>query len=231
VKPELKDRLEVVLKPAAALADTVIELADKEIVKASPITYPSAEYFRRYTEAIDAQFKLNETVLELLNDELLAKMAELRGRQLTYSWISLGLAVIGTLLGVVISRSVTRPVGHLMGVMQRLTEGDNEARAKLDSPDEIGQLARRFDGMVDEREAASAKIGRENEQLNASVLNLLQAVAQLAQKNLTVSVPVAEDITGMRLRQFLLYGLEAVRGEWSLVTMAWNIRRMAVLKG
>jgi transposase len=36
---------------------------------------------------------------------------------------------------------------------------------------------------------------------------------------------------GMRFRQFLLRGIEAVRGEWSLVTMAWNIRRMAVLKG
>ena len=37
--------------------------------------------------------------------------------------------------------------------------------------------------------------------------------------------------TVMRFRQFLLRGLEAVRGEWSLVTMAWNIRRMAVLRG
>ena len=35
----------------------------------------------------------------------------------------------------------------------------------------------------------------------------------------------------MRFRQFLLRGLEAVSGEWSLVTMAWNIRRMAVLRG
>lgn len=35
----------------------------------------------------------------------------------------------------------------------------------------------------------------------------------------------------MRFRQFLLRGLDAVRGEWSLVTMAWNIRRMAVLRG
>ena len=34
----------------------------------------------------------------------------------------------------------------------------------------------------------------------------------------------------MRFRQFLLRGLAAVRGEWSLVTMAWNIRRMAVLR-
>jgi len=35
----------------------------------------------------------------------------------------------------------------------------------------------------------------------------------------------------MGFRQFLLRGLEAVQGEWSLVTMAWNIRRMAVLSG
>ncbi len=31
-------------------------------------------------------------------------------------------------------------------------------------------------------------------------------------------------------RQFLLRGLENVRGEWSLVTMAWNMKRMFVLK-
>ena len=35
----------------------------------------------------------------------------------------------------------------------------------------------------------------------------------------------------MGFRQFLLRGLEAVSGEWSRVTMAWNIRRMAVLRG
>ena len=30
-------------------------------------------------------------------------------------------------------------------------------------------------------------------------------------------------------RQFLLRGLDSVRGEWSLVTMAWNLKRMFVL--
>ncbi len=33
----------------------------------------------------------------------------------------------------------------------------------------------------------------------------------------------------MRFRQFLLRGLATVRGGWTLVTMAWNIKRMAVL--
>ena len=34
-----------------------------------------------------------------------------------------------------------------------------------------------------------------------------------------------------RFRQFLLRGLAGVRGEWTLVTMAWNIKRMPILAG
>jgi hypothetical protein len=30
-------------------------------------------------------------------------------------------------------------------------------------------------------------------------------------------------------RQFPLRGLDSVRGEWSLVTMAWNLKRMFIL--
>jgi hypothetical protein len=30
-------------------------------------------------------------------------------------------------------------------------------------------------------------------------------------------------------RQFLLRGRDHVRGEWNLVTMAWNLKRMFVL--
>ena len=35
----------------------------------------------------------------------------------------------------------------------------------------------------------------------------------------------------MRFRQFLLRGLNSVRGEWNLVTMAWNIKRMEIMAG
>ena len=37
--------------------------------------------------------------------------------------------------------------------------------------------------------------------------------------------------SALGFRQFLLRGLDKVRGEWSLVTMAWNIKRMFVLAG
>jgi len=36
---------------------------------------------------------------------------------------------------------------------------------------------------------------------------------------------------GMGFRQFLLRGLRAVQGEWALVCIGWNLRRLFVLKG
>jgi hypothetical protein len=35
----------------------------------------------------------------------------------------------------------------------------------------------------------------------------------------------------MGFRQFLLRGFESAKGEWNLVTMSWNIRRMFALGG
>ncbi|MFZ6722198.1 methyl-accepting chemotaxis protein [Undibacterium sp. Ji49W] len=94
------------------------------------------------------------------------------------------------------TRSITRPVSHLVAVMQKLTQGDATVRARSNHPDEIGKLSRQFDKMVDEREASRKTIEEENEKLNESVLVLLQAVAQLASKDLTVKVPVSADVTG-----------------------------------
>jgi methyl-accepting chemotaxis protein len=109
-------------------------------------------------------------------------------------------AVLSILLTVAVAflmtRSITKPVSHLVSVMQKMTLGDAHVRANSNQPDEIGKLSRQFDKMVDEREASRLAIEKENEQLNDSVLLLLQAVAQLANKDLTVRVPVSGDVTG-----------------------------------
>lgn len=47
----------------------------------------------------------------------------------------------------------------------------------------------------------------------------------------TTSEPVFGVIKhAMRFRQFLLRGLKAVNGEWTLVSIAWNLRRMHTLR-
>lgn len=62
-------------------------------------------------------------------------------------------------------------------------------------------------------------------------LKTLQGRALYALRKQTVEPVFGIIKSVMGFRQFLLRGLAAVRGEWSLVTMAWNIKRMAVMAG
>lgn len=96
----------------------------------------------------------------------------------------------------ILSRGMTRSLHQLLDTIGKLARGDSEARVHLETKDELGELGNAFDTMMDERVTLQRKIERENEQLNNSVMSLLKAVAQLSRKDLTVKVPVAEDVTG-----------------------------------
>ena len=95
-----------------------------------------------------------------------------------------------------LSSGISRSLHQLLDTIGKLARGDSEARVHLETKDELGELGNAFDQMMDERVALQRNIEKENEQLNNSVLSLLQAVAQLSRKDLTVRVPVAEDVTG-----------------------------------
>lgn len=60
-------------------------------------------------------------------------------------------------------------------------------------------------------------------------LKTIQGRALYALRKQTVEPVFGIIKSVMRFRQFLLRGLAAVQGEWTLVTMAWNIKRMAVM--
>ena len=62
-------------------------------------------------------------------------------------------------------------------------------------------------------------------------LATLEGRSRYAQRKCTVEPVFGIIKQTMRFRQFLLRGLAKVKGEWNLVCMAWNIKRMAVLSG
>ncbi len=106
--------------------------------------------------------------------------------------VSLLTATLLVLLILRMRRSLTR----LQDTVQKVSEGDLSARTRLDTQDELGMLGAAFDKLLDERMATLAAVEKENEQLNESIIALMMAVSQLSQKDLTVRVPVAEDVTG-----------------------------------
>ena len=103
-------------------------------------------------------------------------------------------AVFG--LGSAMYRAIMSPINQLTGTIRQVSEGNYSARTGLAGDDELSELGQAFDQMLDERVNSLVTVEQENEQLNDSIINLLQAVSQLSQRDLTVRVPVTEDMTG-----------------------------------
>ncbi|MCK5122368.1 MAG: methyl-accepting chemotaxis protein, partial [Methylococcales bacterium] len=95
-----------------------------------------------------------------------------------------------------IARAIVAPVSDLQHTVTKVARGDLDARANIDSHDEIGNLANAFDSLLNERVASLAKSESDHKLLNTSIIDLLRAVSALSQKDLTVKIPVAENMTG-----------------------------------
>lgn len=134
---------------------------------------------------------------EIDEDEAFLSVAKLRNQIGVWSvGVALALLLVGLLIGFSLIRSVTRPLGQLQATVGRVSSGDYDARALITGSDELGQLGSALNDLLDERLARLAQIEKENEQLNNSIVDLLQAVAKLARRDLTIQATVTEDVTG-----------------------------------
>lgn len=101
-----------------------------------------------------------------------------------------------TILGYLIYRSIGNQLGKLNSTIREISAGDLNARVELGGRSELAELGQAFDGMVEDRISTQRKINAEHQQLNESVFTLLEAVADLSERNLTVRAKVTEDATG-----------------------------------
>jgi methyl-accepting chemotaxis protein len=110
--------------------------------------------------------------------------------------VAVGVLLVVGLLMTLFLRRFMQPITRLHGTVTAVARGETAARSKLTQPDEIGELGRAFDNLLDERIAQLEKAQKENETLNNSVIALLQTVFQLSNKDLTVRADVTEDVIG-----------------------------------
>nr|CAA6799715.1 MAG: Methyl-accepting chemotaxis protein [uncultured Thiotrichaceae bacterium] len=104
--------------------------------------------------------------------------------------------LLAVLMGWLIYRSISTQVGKLTSTIRDISAGDLNARVELEGKNELVELGDAFNGMVEERIVTQRRINEEHEQLNDSVFSLLEAVADLSDRDLTVRAVVTEDATG-----------------------------------
>jgi two-component system NtrC family sensor kinase len=96
-------------------------------------------------------------------------------------WLGLAAVALITLgVSLLFRQTVYRPVGRLLGAMARARSGDLEARAPESKPDEIGILAREYNGLIDRLRVMTAERERQKELLQERVTT---ATAELAERN------------------------------------------------
>ena len=141
---------------------------------------------------------LNWTIIAKINqDEANQPIADLNNSSLLRALvIALVVTVVAGIAVTLFLRRFLAPIAKLSDTVKLVTAGETTARSQLVEKDEIGDLGRAFDKLLDERIAALNKATEENENINNSAIGLLQGVFQLSNKDLTARAPVTEDIIG-----------------------------------
>ncbi|HEY8555158.1 MAG TPA: methyl-accepting chemotaxis protein [Burkholderiales bacterium] len=200
-----RDRFLKLLARASLPADTRAAVEDR--IRAYHATFlglaASFQEIAQETRAFDSVVRRIEPLLASLaqkKEQTLQQNREAQERT-TQVITLLFVGVLATVTAVVsfvlfrTRRAIKQPLDRLTSTIAAITAGDKEARVRLTTGDEMQQLGDALDHMMDER-GRFMQTEAENERLNNSVIAILRAVSQLGKGDLTVRVPVHEDITG-----------------------------------
>lgn len=201
--PHLRAVLEAEAGVPAELTRQMVQLTKRELIDNTSPSYDSATFFRGYTDTIDAQFKFLGKVSETLESELNAYAGQLRRDTLLISAAIVAVLVLVVMIAAFVVRNITSTVQDLQDSVQKVRGGDTAALRAIEAKDEVGDLGRLVNDLLEDQIAAREKAEEErrkaeaeNERLNNSVISILQSVHQLSQRDLTAKAPVTEDVIG-----------------------------------
>jgi len=171
------------LSPALAAAVEAAQVALKQaaqVVTSEGASVKPEAYFETMSKAIDAQFALAGTALDVLNDVLSHRTADKRNELILASAVAAVFATLMIGVIVLVTRSTTHSVRSAVDAAKALARGDLTHPIDVSSRDELGQLL----GALRESMATLGKVVGGIKQASDSVST---AAVQIAQGNLDLS--------------------------------------------
>lgn len=194
--PALKEAEEQTARQKVRSANALADSARDEVLSTDKPTLRPMEFFEKAGKEIDGFYGWIEVASKALEVELNAKADRLSQRALYAGLEITMLFMLGGALGFFIVRNVTSTVRALQVAVDKVRSGDEKGLANITGNDEVGSLGRTVNTLLQDRIAGQKKAEEENAQLNKSVIELMQTVFQLSNRDLTAHANVDETVIG-----------------------------------
>ncbi len=169
--------------------------ADQKVLRTAGQGLAPGQIEAEVLKASAAVAKVYDSYLAALNDLLKKRVGGFERARL----IALFTALFGVLVAIgatyLLATGITRQVNAVSTVMQKIAAGDYKARANVTSEDELGQVAKGLNGMLDNTVSLISS-REERDQIQASIMKLLNDVSGVAEGDLTKEAEVSADMTG-----------------------------------
>ena len=179
-------RMAAALNPAReraqALAEESLALVQKAVLASETLDHPSAAYFERQTEAIDAQFALIDATFGEVRQALDERAAAARRALLLLvgSMLALGALSLGLLAAV--TRSTIQGIDAALAVARTVAAGDLSTRIEITRRDETGDLLAALKTMNDSLVSLVGQVRDGSEQIATGAGQIASGNADLSQR-------------------------------------------------
>nr|WP_198508456.1 methyl-accepting chemotaxis protein [Bacillus xiapuensis] len=138
---------------------------------------------------LDEMQALNKQLALDINEENKAALARSTFMMIIFLLVSLGLLIF---IGILISRSIVRPVSEIRQLLAEAEEGDFTVKGDYESADEIGQLTASFNKMITTLRGIVSKVSDTSQQVAASSEELSASAEQSSGASEHISTAVQE---------------------------------------
>ena len=193
--PDFAEKANGLLRDAQEKTRAFSQLVENRILRVPAPTVSVADLFAVGNAAVDAQSALSLAMVDRLQIELQQRVSGLtRARNLLIAG-SLLTALLGLFLVIYVTGLITRQVGAISGMFQRIGIGDFGARAQALSDDELGVAAQSINAVLDNT-ISLMQSRDERDRIQGSIMKLLDEISGLAEGDLSREAEVTADLTG-----------------------------------
>ena len=131
--------------------------------------------YRTVTSIISEDHEIGELYMGFSLEEINAQISKTKT---TIALVSLLVLILGMLAAIGLSTLITRPLSRIIDTVERIAKGDLTQRASISSNDEVGNLAKSLNTMVDNLESAQQELAELNQALEERVKTSAQEVKE-----------------------------------------------------